>query len=374
MKYFKRKAKIIIPIILYFCFLASSLFSLAAEFENTYSVEPIGFNPNVQNSISGSIPEKAQEFTFVIDLDPECDTTGIIMPEKTSVTITGAGTAVFDEIKFTKAGTYSFGIGEMNEEIPGYTFDEKTWTLDVEIIDEDGILTYTAVYINAFTGEERSQEALFTNIYAPTPVSYAPMVEKMVVESMPDDDDIFTFKLKETDDAGLLEGILETSVAGLGTAKFREITFTKAGTYTFEITEVVGNKDGYTYDESVWTLTVVVEDVDAELKITSHIYDKNNMMITYEDAAQFVNVYIKDDDPPIEPPIIDEPSTDLPIIDEPTTDETTTEPPTETAKPTDVNTSTQTGDSMNLILWISIMVVAVVAAGVIVVIRIKKRR
>ena len=61
------------------------------------------------------------------------------------------------------------------------------------------------------------------------------------------------------------------------TESFKEITFTMAGTYVFEITEKVPPEvtelPGITeYSDAVWTLTIVIRDTDHQLEVESYQY------------------------------------------------------------------------------------------------------
>jgi len=75
--------------------------------------------------------------------------------------------------------------------------------------------------------------------------------------------------------------------------------FTKAGEYQFRIYEVIptGRVPGLTYDRTIYTLTVKVEDVDGQLTITS-IMDRDGNVVADTDSngvfdysASFVNEY-----------------------------------------------------------------------------------
>ena len=135
------------------------------------------------------------------------------------------------------------------------------------------------------TGETSLTDyALFTNHYKVDPVGYVPQVKKTVEGNVPagrDADFRFELKLTEADPADGLKlngavmtdtDVLETEVTGEATGTFDEITFTRAGTYTFQITEVKGDTAGYSYDGHIWTLEVKVKDQGGELVIESKTY------------------------------------------------------------------------------------------------------
>ena len=63
------------------------------------------------------------------------------------------------------------------------------------------------------------------------------------------------------------ETVINGLAGGEGTAEFAPITFTRAGTYRFTISEVNDDQQGILYDTDPWTLTITVEDVDGQLTI-----------------------------------------------------------------------------------------------------------
>ena len=76
------------------------------------------------------------------------------------------------------------------------------------------------------------------------------------------------------------------------TESFKEITFTMAGTYVFEITEKVPPEvtelPGITeYSDAVWTLTIVIRDTDHQLEVESYQYKDEDGNVTDESTALF---------------------------------------------------------------------------------------
>ena len=229
-------------------------------------------------------------------------------------------TGKFGNIKFEQAGTYVFEANEVKEDEEGVTYSEKVWTLTLLVVDHDGELK---VDEDTYTDDENNSnkdKATWTNIYVPEPTTYTPSVEKVL--ATPLDSTVaaktFNFDLKlikgvaidktvteagvtveterdVTDGAIIPEGGDATTLtipAGQinATANFGEITFTKAGTYTFEATEKKENEKGVTYDETVWTLTVEIEDLDGKLDVKSTNYTDG--IKTDPDKATFVNTYV----------------------------------------------------------------------------------
>ena len=262
-----------------------------ASFENNYSTTEVSYSPQVEKEITGDTTPSDKEFTFNIQAS-EDNPDGAEMPTDTTATVKGAGSASFGDITFTKAGTYTFKISETKGNDAGYTYDESVYTLKVIVEDVDSALTIKSRTYEKEDGESSEERALFTNTYSVEPTEYTPQVEKTVTGNTPSDE-TFTFNIKASEDnsdGAEMPTDISTTVTGSGTASFDKITFTKAGTYTFEISEEKGNAFGYTYDESVWTLTVVVVDNESKLEVQSHTYTKADGTAN-EDKAEFENIY-----------------------------------------------------------------------------------
>lgn len=129
-----------------------------------------------------------------------------------------------------------------------------------------------------------------TNAYTPDNTAYTPQAVKRLEGMTPPSTETFSFALALTggDVTGMsLPQSMTASVQGEGTAAFGEITFTKAGVYTFSISEANGQSAGYTYDTRSYTLTVTVTDNGGSLSAAA-AYTLNG---TDVQAAEFVNTY-----------------------------------------------------------------------------------
>lgn len=303
----------------------------AASFTNSYDVTPDTYAPQVKKTITGAdIPTgREDKFDFTLTYkDAESayvgeDVTGSVkygsdvmaVNDVKNLTITGSGESSFEELTFTKAGTYIFEITETSGNQPGYKYDSSKWTLTVNVVDENGELKATPSYTK--TDDSSTTHATFTNTYAVTPDAFTPQVEKQFSDdsvARPNAKD-FTFTLSanveghknpeggaftgyvdEVNTGIALEGTntIETQVNGSGTGTFDTITFTKAGTYKFRIQEEAGSDLGYTYDDAVWMLTVQVDDIGGALQVTNNdvTYQSNDTMVEpNNEKAVFVNEY-----------------------------------------------------------------------------------
>lgn len=73
-----------------------------------------------------------------------------------------------------------------------------------------------------------------------------------------------------------------------GKVEFKEIEYTKAGTYNYTITEKSGNVAGVEYDPNLISVTVKVEDQGGQLKVTKVTYSEANKEI---ENPTFINRY-----------------------------------------------------------------------------------
>lgn len=263
-----------------------------ATFTNDYQVEPTGYTPTVTKAVTGDVPEgKEAKFRFALaarEDNPE----GAVLPKEAEVSIQGSGEADFGEIEFEQAGTYRFDITEINSRLPGYQYDGSVWTLTVVVKDTESILgVESATYTRQ--DEATSDVAAFANHYQPGEAAYAPRVTKHLSGDKTPSNATFTFTMQalaDNPEGAAVEGT-SASVAGAGQTAFAPITFTKAGTYRFDIREADGHEAGYTYDEHIWRVTVEVADEDGVLTIADVTYEKLGTFVKNGEAAEFTNRY-----------------------------------------------------------------------------------
>ena len=274
----------------------------AAVFENSYSTTEVSYAPLVEKQITGD--DRPVESFFQFELTASEDNPeGAVLQNQAEVNasgpiyteVEGAGHAGFASIRFIKAGEYSFAIREVNDGAGGYTYDEGIWNLNITVEDVDSILTVTDVVYTRDDGTENSEMAVFTNTYDSSPVTYAPEIVKKVEGEVPEDtDQKFEFAMEPADNYGDSITMPEntgTAVNGAGRTEFDGIIFRKAGSYEFRLTEVRGNIEGFTYDDSVWILTVDVADEDGQLVVRNAEYQKSGTTQKNTGAAEFVNIY-----------------------------------------------------------------------------------
>lgn len=166
-------------------------------------------------------------------------------PIETTVRVIDVNTGVsYDSRSLTAAEDWAAGV-----EVPKY--DPVTGLpIDYGVTEDlppDYVVSGIAGTKNGFA---------ITNTYAPGAVK--PGVQK-VVEGEGAPEEKFHFVLRAvTPGAPLPPGGAELSLVGQGVGFFGEIKFERAGVYEYEVAEVPGTAPGYTYDNTVYTLTVTV--------------------------------------------------------------------------------------------------------------------
>jgi len=106
----------------------------------------------------------------------------------------------------------------------------------------------------------------------------------------------FEFLLTSLEGAPMPEGLAGMSksihITGAGTADFGSVIYHEPGTYTYEITEMLGSGIGWSYDSSRYVLKIVVEQQDGALVVTSKTLTKAGIT---NPAILFTNHYEGDD-------------------------------------------------------------------------------
>ena len=262
----------------------------AAIFTNTYKPAKTTAVFTAEKKVEG--PTIADDtFTFELYKDK---VEGTPLDTKT---ITGNGTVDFAEQTYEEAGTYTYKIVEKAGSTPGYTYDASVYTVIVDVTDIGGKLESKVTYVKdlekAAEGEEvmPSENALFTNTYKPAETTAVFTAEKKV-EGLTPADSTFTFELykNSVEAANLLD---TQNITGAGITAFAEQTYDAAGIYTYKIVEKAGEEAGYTYDTSVYTVTVEVTDIGGKLvsKVTYAKDGADNAAGEVLAAAVFTNTY-----------------------------------------------------------------------------------
>ena len=155
------------------------------------------------------------------------------------------GSVVFPAIEYTAAGPHTYTITEKAGNEPGVTYDTASHTVTVDVADNGrGQLEATVP----------AEKPVFTNTYAAKPGKTV-IEAKKVLNGKALEADKYEFELKENDKVvGTAKNTADGSIS------FPEIEYTKAGTYTYTMSEKAGNEAGVTYDKTSHKVTVDVAD------------------------------------------------------------------------------------------------------------------
>ena len=206
-----------------------------------------------------------------------------------TVTTKGAGTVNFAALKFTEAGTYTYTVEETSTAPEAdahgeWSYDNTQHTVTIEVVKNTETNT---LEIKNVTGVDNDRNVVITNTYTekkPAKVTYQFGVEKKV-EGVSNCETKFSFALKDKEGT-----VIDTAeITGAGTASFKELEYTEAGTYTYKVTETsqAPSEDVYgswKYDNTEHIVTVTVEKDEAKnaLKIgeVKGVDEHKNVTIT----------------------------------------------------------------------------------------------
>lgn len=155
------------------------------------------------------------------------------------------GSVVFPAIEYTAAGPHTYTITEKAGNEPGVTYDTASHTVTVDVADNGrGQLEATVP----------ADKPVFTNTYVAKPAKKV-IEAKKVLNGKELEADKYEFELKENDKV-----VATAKNTADGSISFPEIEYTKAGTYTYTMSEKAGNEAGVTYDKTSHKVTVDVAD------------------------------------------------------------------------------------------------------------------
>ena len=204
-------------------------------FTNTYAAKPGEAIIEAKKVLNGKALE-ADKYEFELK---EGDTVVGTAKNKAD------GSVVFPAIEYTAAGPHTYTITEKAGNEPGVTYDTASHTVTVDVADNGrGQLEATVP----------AEKPVFTNTYAAKPGKTV-IEAKKVLNGKALEADKYEFELKENDKV-----VATAKNTADGSISFPEIEYTKAGTYTYTMSEKAGNEAGVTYDKTSHKVTVDVAD------------------------------------------------------------------------------------------------------------------
>ena len=207
---------------------------------------------------------------------------------KKAVKITDEGTNDFGDIVFDKAGVYTYKVSEKNEGLGGYTYDPQVYELVITVVDNKGTLEYSYTV----DGKDATADLFtfdFLNEYHVKPNEVAlDVTKKFTGAERPEawkTDFTFVLEAKKPADAPM-PATYKVVITDAGTKGFETITYTKVGTYEYDLYEKDDEKEGYTYDKSHKTIVVTVTDDEGVLKAACKIDGVDTT------SAEFTNEFV----------------------------------------------------------------------------------
>ena len=260
------------------------------SFTNTYSVDPKDSsltgdgNLTITKKLTGRDLAEGEFKVVMTDKDGA---------EAASGTNDAQGNIGLSAITFTQPGDYTYDLYEAAGDKGGVTYDSTRYIATAHVEDKgNGTLEVTWSVTDVEGSPIDGTEITFNNTYKAESTSVSLGTGKLI-EGRDLEAGEFSFLLSDKDGNEISTAKNEKN----GAVTFDTITYDKAGTYEYNISEVLPKdddgktdgiqKDNVTYDESVYQVTVEVTDDNA-----GHL----SASVTYKDrdgAPLFVNKYTK---------------------------------------------------------------------------------
>lgn len=222
-------------------------------FTNTYSVEELPSSItdqiNIDKDLTGRDLKKG-EFTFELLEDGKVIATG---------SNDASGNVTFEKITYTQPGHHTYTVREVNNDLGGVTYDDQAYTVYTQINDQgNGKLKakhQAVVQMDNEFAPIEGNKITFNNKYeAKGTTASIGAVKRLTGKDLKDGQ--FTFQLK--DETGKV--IDEAKNDKAGAISFKALEFDKAGTYKYTISEVNDKQKEIKYDTSEKAVTITVKD------------------------------------------------------------------------------------------------------------------
>lgn len=222
-------------------------------FTNTYSVGELPSSITDQIKIDKQLTGrdlKKGEFTFELLEDGEVIDTG---------SNDAGGNVTFDKITYTQPGQHTYTVREVNNDLGGVTYDDQAYTVYTQIIDQgNGKLKaehQAVVQMDNEFAPIEGNKITFNNKYeAKGTTASIGAVKRLTGKDLKDGQ--FTFQLKDENGKAIDEAKNDKA----GAIAFKALEFDKAGTYKYTISEVNDKQKEIKYDTSEKAVTITVKD------------------------------------------------------------------------------------------------------------------
>lgn len=226
------------------------------------------------------------------------------------VTVNGAETKRFKQIKFNKAGTYTYTVEEKNlsEDAKGYTKDDTKHTVVIKVDEVDKALEVTEVTVDGKT-IDKELGVTFTNHYQAADTDFTVNVKKSI-EGLSTDKakgQKFTFNLYKSDaeweTSDTADDTVEVTIGddGTGSGSFAPRKYATiqsdsidggAGTYYYVVKEADAG-ERYEKNTTEYRYKVVVtDDGSGELKKEVSVWKNDDAC--QDETAEYINKYVEE--------------------------------------------------------------------------------
>ena len=259
---------------------------------------------------TGSHPLSSGMFQFELTAKTE----GAPMPANTvggkaTANVDATGRFAFEQVTFDENDvnadktpkSYEYELREVNSGVNGMTYDGTVWHITVTAsLNEAGEVVFSVQNTREGQTAVPGETISFSNTYEATPATVQSFIHGTKTLKGRDslDGEKFAFSLTQTSgpEGGCAGFSPEVEVGDLADSEaksfnFGTATFTKAGTYVFEVREVAPDQPagGMTYDGHVYTVTVKIADQGGQLYVQSTTYSDEGARDV--NAATFINTY-----------------------------------------------------------------------------------
>ncbi|MCF0230069.1 MAG: hypothetical protein HUJ76_10315, partial [Parasporobacterium sp.] len=271
-----------------------------AAITNVYTRKSGSTALKVTKNVTGNTYSGTEEFSFTLTDANEEGRTGYKMPtEGLTQNVKSGATATFGTITFDTVGKYYFKIKETAGDTTGMSYDTSDKYAEVTVSENaDGKTLDASVKYGTSLNSCTSDTLTVTNTYSKT--TFTPeVVKKVKGTDVPVETYTFSLTDKSNDKTGEILGSTTAEVTGQGTASFGEITYTKAGTYVYDIAENEGETAGMTYSGKKVTITVTVSAAaDGALSVTNTVVTggdtaDHEIENSYEKPSGRINLTVK---------------------------------------------------------------------------------
>ena len=241
-------------------------------FTNTYTISgSVNVDISGNKELTGR-PMAEGEFSFGL-----YDAAG----QQIAIVKNGAnGSFLFQNVQLNTLGTHTFLVKEIKGSLGGVTYDAREYTVKITVTDDGKGGMVAGADVVTYHGVASDLE--FTNSYKAEPTEYQVTAEKKYDKELTGGE--FQFSL-----VGAGVNQVKQNAAG-GAITFDKLTFTQAGTYTYTVAEMKGDKTYITYDDTVYTVKIVVkDDLNGKLYVDEVAVTNNKNSNTA--SVQFNNIY-----------------------------------------------------------------------------------